>query len=238
MRRLLYCALAAAAILTLVSCMGKDADVEAPSPRRLEGGALISSANPKASITPSPEFDYAGRFSIVLKDTAHAERYHWVVAEDGKVRKLLIVQFEGFLDGVDGRYEFVVPSSDLAGSNYKFSEAPVVLGGVGFIHNTWAFDHAAEARANPGMEAAATLAMLHEKGYEVEDALIMSRFVQAFGEDGRHEMIIFYLEPLSADGKTLAEFPDGEPLTEAYSTYSDAVAARSLESFDAEFMRD
>ena len=204
--------------------------------RSIDGIVLTSTIDPALTFRPSKEFQFVGDFTMTLKDTALAERHHWVATNDNnQIQKLLIVQFERFLDDVEGEYSFSVPSSEISGSNYKFSPTPVSLGGIGFIHNTWALDHAANASERPAMEAAATLALLKEKGYLIDDELIMSRFVQSFGENNRHELIIFYFEPLSSGGKFLKEFPDGGPPSAAYDTYSDAVTTRSLDAFEIVF---
>lgn len=204
--------------------------------RSLDGSVLTSTIEPALTFTPSEEFQYVGDFTMTLKDTALAERHHWVSTNNNnQIQKLLIVQFERFLNDVEGEYSFSVPSSDISGSNYKFTPAPVSLGGIGFIHNTWALDHAANASEKPGMEAAATLGLLKEKGYNIDDELIMSRFVQSFGENNRHELIIFYFEPLSVAGRSLKEFPDRGPPSAAYDSYSDAVTTRSLGSFEIVF---
>ncbi len=203
--------------------------------RTLQDGALVSSANPAMRFKPDDAFEYVGSVTLTVKDIALAERHHWVVADEGRVTMLIIVQFEGFLDDADGQYNISLPGANLSGANYKFSPKRIDLGGKSFVHNTWAFDNAASARDNPGLEAAATLNMLADKGYAIDGELIMSRFGTALGDDRRHELIIFYIEPVANHGWTLADFPDGDPLTEKYKLFSDSVTKRSLDSFDITF---
>ncbi len=228
----------AAALFFSLGAAACSAEEPASGPRMISDGVLVSTENPALTFTPSDEFDYVGDFAITLKDAALAERYHWVVAQNGRVEKMLIVQFEGFLDGVEGGYNIAIPSQERAGSNYKFTDEPVLLDGKPFVHNTWALNQHDNAESNPGMEAEATLALLTEEGYSLDEGVIMSRFGSAIGDDARHELIIFYYEPLADSGKTLDAFPDGEPLTDEYEMFSDAVTARSLDAFTVEFTED
>ncbi len=59
----------------------------------------------------------------------------------------------------------------------------------------------------------------------------MSRFVRVVGEERRDELIIFYLEPLSAHGHRVEEFPDGGPVNEVFDALSESIRQRSLDSF-------
>ncbi len=228
----------AVALFLALSAAACSAEEPASGPRTISDGTLVSTENPAMTFTPSDEFDYVGDFAITLKDVALAERHHWVAVKDGRVEKMLIVQFEGFLDGVDGGYNIVIPSEERAGSNYKFTDKPVLLDGKPFVHNTWALNQQENAETNPGMEAEATLALLADEGYSLDDAVIMSRFGAAIGDDARHELIIFYFEPLADSDKSLDAFPDGEPLTDEYDMFSEAVTARSMEAFTVEFTED
>ncbi len=220
----------------IVACERNEvADQTAKKLRTLQDGALVSLANPAMRLKPDDAFDYAGSVTLTIKGIALAERHHWVVADEGRVKKLIIVQFEGFLDDADGQYNIALPSANLSGANYKFSPERIELGDKSFVHNTWAFDNAASARDNPGLEAAATLNILTDKGYAIDGELIMSRFGAALGDDRRHELIIFYIEPVADHGWTLADFPDGDPLTEKYELFSNSLTKRSLVSFDITF---
>ena len=216
--------------LALVSCGGEK------ELRSMDGATLVSKENPTMNFQPAEGFDYVGSFKIVLKERANAERYHWVISDNGRVRKMLIVQIEGLLDGQEGKYSFSVPPADeQSAGNYKFSPEPIELGGKAFIHNTWAYNNKASAEADPDLESASTLKLLTEKGYRLDDELIMSRFVRAVGDDSRHELILFYYEPLADHLWSLTNFPEEEGLTVEYDVFSDMIRSRSLESFTVTF---
>jgi hypothetical protein len=230
--RLLFAAFMA---VVTISCTA----VSSGAPDRgFDGVTLVSSRKPVLRITPADGFAYIGATKMIIKESALAERHHWVVTEGDQVRALLIAQFEGFLDGVDGRYQYAAPTTEEGGSNYLFTTGPVMIGGTQFVHNTWALDHAANARENPGTEAPSTLALLQEKGLSLDDAVVMSRFVRALGPDQRREFIIFYLEPLTSHGASLGDFPDGGELSQAYRDLSRDITARSLSAFQLEYEAD
>lgn len=194
---------------------------------------LISGSDPEMSVRIAPGFEYLGPETFLLGGTHEAERHHFVKTDGHEVTALLVFQFERILDGVPGRYEFNIPPEEsIAGSNYRFASQPVRLGSHDYVHNTWAFDTRRSARENPGRESDRTLKLLDKDGYDIDDGLIMARFVRAVGEDQRKEVIIFYMEPLRRSGHDLSEFPDGGPVSERFDNLSSAVVARARDVFE------
>ncbi len=204
-----------------------------PAPERgIVDGVFVSESMPELRIRIDDRFRYLGRDRFVLKGIAHVDRHHWVAAHDD-VEAMIVLQFEGFLDGVDEQYRYRIPSGDgVAGSNYRFSTEAVILGDAETIHNTWACDNAENARKNPGAEADRTRRFLAERGYRMDDEVIMSRWVRVVGEERRDELIIFYLEPLAVHGHRVEEFPDGGPVSDVYDRLSGRVTRRGRESFE------
>ncbi len=200
-----------------------------PEPRGLEGRIFFSHELPVIRLKIPERFTFIGRNRFTLDDSALVERYHFVDGEAGQIRSMLVFQFEGFLEGVDGRYQFSVPPV-LGGGDYLFSPEPVRLGRHHYVHNTWVFNLPESIRQRPGAESEHTLRLLQQAGYRVPDEWIMSRFVRAVGEQQRHELILFYLEPLAASGFSLDDFPQDSPLSPALETLSRLVTQRSLEA--------
>lgn len=198
--------------------------------REWNGEVLVSETDPAATFVAAPEFEYVGAFAFDLRDTARVERHLWAERNGNEVEGLVIIQFERLLDHVEGTYGFAVPPADeQSGGDYLFSPERVSFGGPGLVQNTWAFNQADNAAANPDAESAATLAFLRDNGLTLADEVIMSRAVRVASDDERAEIILFYMEPLARRGETLAEFdPDG-PLTAKYEQLSNAVTARHLE---------
>lgn len=209
--------LLAFATVTLAGCETRNRDSVAPlrvdgeprsSVRTVDGNVLDSPAIPNVAIRVDSSFVFAGSFdieilanadewsdSLVGKPIAAGERFLFVDAgPDKSVSRLLIVQFEGFLDNNDQTY------------NYSFADAEVI-GENRYRHNTWFYDSREQAAQNPSGEGARTRAFLAGNGYELEDEHMMSRFVALASADRRNEMIIYYIEMLRCStGLTLAEW--------------------------------
>ena len=161
--------------------------------RYVEGNVFTSTYLPAIRIEIDEALEYVGMMDFILKDIAHVERYVFVEADaQQRIERMIVFQFEGFLDNTDEYYR------------YRFTD-PDTLGGLAFNHNTWYYDDAAQIAQNPGAESERTRAFLEEKGYTLETELMMSRFVAVVDEAKRHELILFYWENARDTGYTLAE---------------------------------
>ncbi|MEJ2759673.1 MAG: hypothetical protein P8046_14430, partial [Anaerolineales bacterium] len=109
---------------------------------------------------------------------------------------------------------------------------PMTLCGVDWQQNPYFFDNAENIRNDPGTESDHTTRYLQEKGIRLEDELMMSRFARIVGVARRHEIILFYLENVSATGHTLAEISEDGDIRPAYQSIANRLVARSLEKFD------
>ena len=205
---------------------------QAPSARYVTGNILVSEELPAIEIEVADEFEYVGTFNFEIiansaeypkelqgKAVAAGDRYVFVSANSGQVvNKLFIVQLEGFL-----------PDNDFT-FNYNFDTAEFI-GKNKYRNNTWFYDSKKLAKENPNNEGALTRAYLQDKGYQLEDEFMMSRFVGLASEDRKHEIIIYYLEMLhKTTGYSLEEYEEGMPMKEADSIQR-ALVDRSKRSF-------
>ena len=145
--------------------------------RRFEDGELISNALPAWRMRVDPPLSYAGASSFDIKDVALAERHYFVDVDGPSVRRMLVVQFEGFLDSNDEVYRYGLPD-------------PVTLGGE--TYGSWVFGFSVADATAP--ELADTLHVLSGHGLELEDEQIFFRLARIVGDDARHEVLIFYHE--------------------------------------------
>jgi tetratricopeptide (TPR) repeat protein len=199
--------------------------------RFVKDGVFVSTALPAFRLRVDSRFQYVGAARFLLKDIAEVERHHWVATDGDRVTAMVVLQFEGLVDGVEGSYRFAIPPpGEQAGGNYRFTPERVRLGGMDFVHNTWAYDDGKARREAPATEAAHTARLLAGRGYRLDDELIMSRFVTEVGPRQRDELILFYFEPLSRHGRRLAAFPDGGPANADFDALSEQVTQRSLEA--------
>ena len=178
------------------------------------------------------KFTYIGRFDFeiaALSDEwpksvrgsaiAQGERFIFAQADtEQKIEKLFIVQFEGFRPDNDFTY------------NYNFQNAERI-GNNQYRHNTWFYNTGENARQNPQNGGAKTMQFLRERGFQVEDELMMSRFVGLASPDRRHEIILYHLEMLQpTTGYTLADW-QSLVLAEVARRIEAAFLARSRKSF-------
>lgn len=187
--------------------------------RTVTNQVLASSDLPKISVKVDGALKYVGKFDFVLKGMAKGERFVFVDADrDKNVNRLFIAQFEGFLPGQPHTY------------NYNFDKAET-MAGYRFRQNTYAYSNSEAERESPDAEAALTARFLRERGYKLEDELMMSRFLTVPDAERRNELILFYLENVSKTGKKIADFYAGDNETDVWREISVGLTARSRKAF-------
>ena len=166
--------------------------------RRFVDGELVSSSGPALRIRVDPALRHVGATELAIKGLALAERHHFVDAQDGHVRRMLVVQFEGFLPSNDETYRYRLPE-------------PVTMGGERY--GSWVFGYsvAAEIDEDPVAESADTARFLAGHGLSLDDEQLMARYARIIEPDARRELLVFYHEPIRRLGYTLASLcEDGE----------------------------
>lgn len=187
--------------------------------RRIEKNILISDKLPKVKIVVDKKFKYVGSFAFKIRDVAAGERYVFVDAKNGKVKRMFIAQFEGFLPGVDDFYRYNFDNAQMFGS-HKFRQ------------NTFAYSNREARRENPAGEGVLTFDFLKQKGFSVEDELMLSRFLTVPDAEKKHELILFYIENVSESKHKLSEFYKDDEATEIWKNISKDLTQRSLKAFE------
>ena len=159
--------------------------------REVVGGALVSPADPPMRLAVDRTLRYVGAASLVIKGLAHAERHHWIASRHGRVQRMVVVQFEGFLASNDERYRYPLPH-------------PVTLGGETWGSWVFCYSVSQEMADEPDAESADTVRHLSHIGLELEDEQVMVRYARIVGDDARNEVLVFYNEALQPLGHTLA----------------------------------
>lgn len=187
-------------------------------PRFVDNGVLISADKPALAIAVDESFVFVGRHPVRIRDVAAGERFVFVAADHNRAERLLIMQFEGFLPGIDNQYR------------YDLSESPVVAG-YPFRSNGFAFNMASAVAANPGDEAAGTYEFLHDHGYVSPADWMMWRSLTVGGEAKRDELIIFYVEGADAKGLTLGDLYSDDAETDTWRNIQRELEIRANLSF-------
>ena len=188
--------------------------------RNVQNNLLVSTELPAIRVQVAEPFRYIGKFEFALKGIAAGERYVFVDVVAKKIKRLFVFQFEGFLPDNNHTY------------NYDFSEAEMISGHR-FRQNTWAYGNEQLLRDSPGDEGALTAQFVREQGFDLEDELIMSRFLTVPDAARRNELILFYLENASTTGYPISTFYDERAETTAphWDLISVGLTVRSRQSF-------
>jgi hypothetical protein len=183
--------------------------------RRIDGQTLSSSSVPKVTLRFDKAFKYAGTQSFILYDVANAEQHFFVeAAKDKRVRRLYWIQFEGYLPGNTHTY------------NYQPTKV-VKIGPLDFIADAYARN----MRTSPtraGSDGARARDFLRSKGFGMGDEVMMQRLVHLTDQTMRNELMIIYLEDLSAHGMTAAELAPGGSKAAAWDAVSSGLLERAI----------
>jgi hypothetical protein len=181
--------------------------------RTVAGQVLTSKEMPAVQLEFDRAFKYAGSQSFVLYDVANAEQHFFVDAdEDGRVKRLYWIQFEGYLP--DNTYSYDYKSSRIA-----------TIGGLEFFADIYARSLKGNL-GRPDSDGNRARAFLESKGFKTGTEVVTQRFVHLVDEAKRNELMIIYLEDLSGTGFT-ADLNEGGSKHAEWSSLSQAVFARA-----------
>lgn len=183
--------------------------------RTVRDNVLSSPALPPLSMRVDPLLEYLGATELVIKGIALAERHHFAQVREARVRRLLVVQFEGFLPDNDERYRYALLD-------------PVEMGGETW--GSWVFAYSAH-RDDPAPETTDTLAFLEARGIALDDEQLMARYARIVGPDARDEILVFYHEPLRRLGHSLATASVDGALRPEYASLAVEHRARARRAF-------
>lgn len=190
-------------------------------PRRVEGQVLTSTALPAIRLKFDEALKFTGKQSFTLHGIAQAEQYYFVEAdEQRRIKRMFIVQFEGFLPDNDNTY------------NYPANKT-IRLGEHEYITNAAAVPNvSATLKQNPDTDAAQAAAFLEGKGYRHGEDVMFQRFIRVVDEARRHEFILIYIEDLRGAGFTAADLAKGGRAAEQRDRVFQELQNRALKSLE------
>lgn len=184
-----------------------------PGLRRVEGQTIFSKELPKADLTFSNDFQYAGSQHLTLYGNAEAEQYLFVHAsKGGDIERFYWVQFEHFLPSNSRTYDY--------SSDHKTK-----IGTTEFLYDvkTWP-EYASMQAEDPQSDGAAVVRLLARHALRFPRRAARVRMFHFPSADRRSELMIIYGEalPLQSD---VPVRPDGVALDQE----SPALAQQFLE---------
>jgi hypothetical protein len=165
--------------------------------RFVKDNMLVSDADPRLAIRFESPFEYVGVHDFDIRGIAGGTRHVFVDADGAYVRRMFILQLEGFYPNNPGVYR------------YDLSDSPVVAG-YPWRSNGWAFDLAAFRIDDPGNESSITAGFLEGLGYELPELVLMWRSLTVVNETRTHEAILFLLEAGEPLGLRMQDLFDGD----------------------------
>ena len=189
---------------------------EAQTTRTVKGQVITSTEMPAVRLQFEKGLKYAGGHDFILYNVARAEQHFFVDADkEGRIKRLYWIQFEGYLPSNTHTY------------NYKVNKS-VNIGGLDFIADS----SARNIKANPGRpdsDGSRARAFLESKGYRwSSDELLMQRLVHLVDEAKRNELMIIYIEDLSAMNLTAADLAAGGSAAARWGEISNQLLNRAL----------
>ena len=210
MKRVLIAIVALAAVGLFVA--------PARAQRSVEGRTLISRAMPPVRIKFGKEFKYVGTQSFVLYGNAQVEQHFFLDADGGRIRRLFMVQFEGYLPTNTHTYDYQIKDT-------------VKLGGLDFMYDTQVGSVSAFRKQYPDSDAARAVSFLEGKGYQPDGMdVVFQRYIRLVDEAKRNELLIVYYENLNGTGLTAADLSDDARAADRERVYRE-VQKRALKSF-------
>ena len=174
---------------------------------------------PAASIAVDADVEYIGKIEFEMMELVKVTLHIFLEMDGDNISSMMVIQSETVLNGVD--YEYVWPTTN-----------PVRLGEHDYQHNRFYFDTASAIENNPGKETDMTARYLADQGLPAVSGWVASRYARITDDEGRSELIIFYMEPVEATGHAISDFANGDGDTELWLEFSDGLAERASDMFE------
>ena len=162
--------------------------------RTVKANILSSRAHPAIQIQVAPEFTYAGRLQFILFDCAAVDLFLFLTGKP-QIERLLMIQFEGYLDDTPYTYEYPLTNTVNFG-NYTY------LTDTSIVHLPLLVEQ------HPDAEAARVITCLRDQGYTMQDTVVIQRYIRVLDAAKRHEMLIQYVENAQGAGSASEHYAD------------------------------
>ncbi|MDD5719458.1 MAG: hypothetical protein PHQ53_07200 [Candidatus Krumholzibacteria bacterium] len=181
--------------------------------RPVESNRIISSELPAAIIEVVPGLEYAGSQQFELYEVAEVEQHFFVELDGSRIKRLLLVQFEGFLPSVENTYQYWGDT--------------VTHSGQIWYHGTVA-TRLPETEPRPESAGARSRAYLAAKGWTLGPDIFSERFVWLLDSPPRNELLVFYTEDLADQGLTAADVKEGGAAFDRWPVLLEGLHRRAL----------
>lgn len=188
--------------------------------RRVRDNIISSNAMPAIHIKVYPPLKFLWVQKFVVMESHHVEMYLFAETEGDNIKRLLTVQFEGYLPDNDFTYDYDVTRK-------------VRLGAHDYLHDTGVLKLDAVLKRRPEGDIAAWVTWLRSQDYDYDkwNELIYSRFVRVIDVGKRNEILFLYFENLKDLGYGVDDLVSGGKHSGMLAGLSVQVDQRALDSF-------
>lgn len=148
--------------------------------RTIRGNTITSDSLPAIRFVVDSGLTYLGRQQFVLYDVANAEQFFFAELDGKRVKRLLWVQFEGYLPGLDHTYDYSRDSTQ-------------TMWGRTIFRNS-AFRATPTSEPRPDSDGARARAFLRERGLTLAPGMLYHRLVWLIDEPARNELMVISME--------------------------------------------
>lgn len=170
--------------------------------RTVSGNDLVSEHDPAAVLRFDPSFRYLGGQTFILYGVADTEQHFFVeTTADDQLKSVYWIQYEAYLPGK--RYTY----------DYDDSPLRVTLGDYEFYTDTDVVAFDPHRKRRRGTDGAMARQFLASKGYSFPDDFAYARLVYLTDESRQKELMVIFIDDLSAQGLTAAELKEDGAMT-------------------------
>ncbi|HEV8598988.1 MAG TPA: hypothetical protein VGQ69_06480 [Gemmatimonadales bacterium] len=189
---------------------------ELDAQRIVEGNRLSSTELPKAVLEVAAGMVYAGTQRFELYGVANAEQHFFVELDGARVKRLLWIQYEGYLAGNTNTYNYRDETITHSGRSWHRRVSAVRI---------------PETEARPESDGARARAFLKAKGWTLGPEVMLERLVWLLDSPPRNELMIIYLEDLADHGLTAGDLSEGGQARARWPELMEALHQRAVGSF-------
>jgi hypothetical protein len=184
--------------------------------RTVSGNRIVSRELPAATLEAGAGLQYAGTQSFELYGVANAEQHFFVELDGNRVKRLLWIQYEGYLPSNSNTY------------NYRDS---TVSHSSQVWHRRIAAARIPDTESRPDSDGARARAFIRGKGWSMGPDVLTERLVWLLDRPARNELMIIYIEDLADQGLTVAQLADGGSARDRWPTIAEEFHQRALAAF-------
>ncbi len=185
--------LARSVVATSALAVGTMSPLLAQTPSRAPN-VVSRPSEPAVDVVVAPEFSFLGRVQATVMDgKATSEQFWFVRSDSGRIARMVVIHFERWNDGVDGRFDYPTFRQQRIGSH-------------DYLHQSFPLESAC------ALATSEVRALMQRAHLLLARECIATRFVRAASADKRSEIILFYVEPVDTLPSTEGLGPGGLPL--------------------------